>query len=79
MARALPADGKLITLERDTTYAQLAKTNIEAAELTDRIEVCVGAALDTLPHLEAERAGPFDFFFIDADKVNNARYLARVN
>jgi predicted O-methyltransferase YrrM len=75
MARALPAGGKLITLERDPAYAQLARTNIEAAGFTDRIDVRLGAALDTLPHLEAEHAGPFDFFFIDADKVNNARYL----
>ena len=75
MARALPAGGKLTTLERDATYAQLAKTNIEAAGFADRIDIRIGAALDTLPQLEAEHAGPFDFFFIDAGKVNNARYV----
>ena len=75
MARALPAGGKLTTLERDATYAQLAKTNVEAAGFADRIDIRIGAALDTLPQLEAEHAGPFDFFFIDADKVNNARYV----
>ena len=75
MARALPPDGKLTTLERDPTYAQIATANIEKAALSDRITVRIGPALDTLPKLEAERAGPFDFFFIDADKVNNAHYF----
>jgi predicted O-methyltransferase YrrM len=75
MARALPAEGKLTTLERDATYAQIAKANIEKAGFSDRITVRIGAALDTLPKLEAEHAGPFDFFFIDADKGNNARYF----
>ncbi len=76
MARALPAGGKLTTLERDANYAQVAKANIDRAGFADRISVRVGAALDTLPKLEAEHAGPFDFFFIDADKANNARYFA---
>ncbi len=67
--------GKLTTLERDVTYAQVAKANIDRAGFADRISVRVGAALDTLPKLEAEHAGPFDFFFIDADKANNARYF----
>lgn len=75
MARALPPDGKLTTLERDPTYAQIAKANIEKAGFADRISVRIGAALDTLPKLEAEHPGPFDFFFIDADKSNNARYF----
>lgn len=75
MARALPAGGKLTTLERDATYARVAKANIERAGFADQISLRVGAALDTLPKLEAEHAGPFDFFFIDADKSNNARYF----
>ena len=75
MARALPAGGRLTTLELDPAYAQLARTNIERAGFSDRVNVRVGAALDTLPRLEAEAAGPFDFFFIDADKVNNPRYF----
>jgi predicted O-methyltransferase YrrM len=75
MARALPAGGKLTTLERDASYAQVAIANIDRAGFADRISVRVGAALDTLPMLEAEHAGPFDFFFIDADKANNARYF----
>ena len=75
MARALPPGGKLTSLELDPAYAQLAKKNVEAAGLSDRVDVRVGAALDTLPRLEAEAAGPFDFVFIDADKVNNPRYF----
>src|SRR5689334_19588409 len=54
MARALPAGGKVISLERDPTYAQLARANIEAAGFADRIDVRLGAALETLPHLAAE-------------------------
>jgi predicted O-methyltransferase YrrM len=73
LARALPADGKLITLEFDPRHAEVATANIAAAGLADRVEVWVGPALDTLPELEPE--GPFDLFFIDADKVNNANYV----
>jgi predicted O-methyltransferase YrrM len=71
LARALPADGELITLEADPRHAEVARENIEAAGLADRVEVVVGKALDTLPTLE----GTFDLFFIDADKVNNAAYF----
>jgi predicted O-methyltransferase YrrM len=73
LARALPADGKLITLEYDPRHAEVATANIAAAGLADRVEVKVGAALDTLPTIADE--GPFDLFFIDADKVNNPRYF----
>ena len=71
MARALPADGKLVTLEIDPKHAKVARGNIEAAGLAEQVEVRVGAALDLLPQLE----GPFDFTFIDADKENNAAYF----
>jgi len=71
LARALPADGELITLEADPRHAEVATQNIAAAGLADRVEVKVGKALDTLPTLE----GTFDLFFIDADKVNNPRYV----
>ncbi|MGC7102391.1 O-methyltransferase [Amycolatopsis lurida] len=71
LARALPADGRLVTLEYEPKHAELAKANIEAAGLADRVEVKVGAALDSLPELE----GPFDLSFIDADKVNNPAYF----
>ncbi|HEX6360033.1 O-methyltransferase [Actinophytocola sp.] len=73
LARALPADGRLITLEADPHHADVASQNIAAAGLADRVEVRVGKALDTLPALESE--GPFDLFFIDADKVNNPAYF----
>lgn len=73
LARALPADGKLITLEYDPRHAEVATANIAAAGLADRVEVKVGAALDTLPTIADE--GPFDLFFIDADKVNNPKYF----
>ncbi len=73
LARALPADGRLITLEADPRHAEVATANIAAAGLADRVEVKVGNALDTLPSLDGE--GPFDLFFIDADKVNNPAYV----
>lgn len=73
LARALPADGKLITLEVDSRHAGVAAQNIAAAGLGDRVEIKVGKALDTLPTLTDE--GPFDLFFIDADKVNNPSYV----
>ncbi|WP_030208422.1 O-methyltransferase [Streptomyces bikiniensis] len=75
LARALPADGRLITLEYDPAHADVARANIARAGLDELVEVRTGAALDSLPKLEAEGAGPFDLFFIDADKVNNPRYV----
>ncbi|MFF7774470.1 O-methyltransferase [Streptomyces tanashiensis] len=75
LARALPADGRLITLEYDPAHADVARANIARAGLDKIVEVRTGAALDTLPQLEAEGTGPFDLVFIDADKVNNPRYV----
>ncbi|HZK78143.1 MAG TPA: O-methyltransferase [Gemmatimonadaceae bacterium] len=75
LARALPPDGRLITLEFEPKHAAVAKLNIERAGLSHIVEVRTGAALDSLPVIEAENAGPFDLFFIDADKVNNPVYL----
>jgi predicted O-methyltransferase YrrM len=72
LARALPTDGRLISLEVDPHHAEVARANLADAGLADRAEVRVGAALDTLPGL----AGPFDFAFIDADKPSNADYFA---
>lgn len=71
MARALPEDGRLITLEADPHHAEVARRNLAAASLDDRAEVLDGAALDTLPTLE----GPFDLAFVDADKEHNADYF----
>jgi len=76
LARALPDGGRLITLEADPGHAALARENIARAELSDVVELRVGPALDALPQLEAEGAGPFDFVFIDADKVNTPAYFA---
>src|SRR5262245_47781615 len=64
LARALPEDGQLITLEIDPKHAEVARANLERAGLADRAEVRLGAAIDTLPTL----TGPFDLVFIDADK-----------
>jgi predicted O-methyltransferase YrrM len=75
MARALPADGKLITLEFDPKHAEVAKSNVERAGFSKIVDVRVGAALESLPLVEAEKGGPFDLVFIDADKVNNPHYF----
>jgi predicted O-methyltransferase YrrM len=75
LARALPENGRLITLEYDPHHAEVARANIERAGLANKVEVRVGAALETLPSLAAE--APFDFFFIDADKPNNPEYFRR--
>jgi predicted O-methyltransferase YrrM len=71
LARALPPDGQLITLEYEPKHAEVARRNIERAGLADRVEVKVGAALESLPSLK----GPFDFIFIDADKPSNPDYF----
>ena len=74
LARALPADGKLITLEIDPHHAEVARGNLDRAGVGGKIEVRVGPALDTLAALANEGVAPFDFIFIDADKQNNADY-----
>jgi predicted O-methyltransferase YrrM len=76
MARALPADGRLISLEARAEYAEVARRSIERAGVGDRVEVRVGPALEALPELEREGSGPFDLVFIDADKVNTPNYFA---
>ena len=75
LARALPEGGKLISLEADKRHAEVARKNIERAGLTEKVDVRIGKALDTLPKLAAEGAGPFDFVFLDADKPNNPAYF----
>jgi predicted O-methyltransferase YrrM len=76
LARALPEGGRLITLEANAEYAEVARGSIARAGLGDVIDLRVGPALETLPELEEEGAGPFDFTFIDADKVNTPGYFA---
>jgi predicted O-methyltransferase YrrM len=75
MARALPADGKIVTLELDPHHAKVARANIKRAGLSGLVDLRVGPALDSLATLGGEGAGPFDFIFIDADKPNNPNYL----
>ena len=74
LARALPADGRLITLEIDATHADVVRESFRQAQVDDRAEVRVGPALETLPLLSTE--GPFDLIFIDADKDSYPQYLA---
>lgn len=76
LARALPADGRLITLEADPKHAEVARANIARAGLADVVELQLGVALDTLPKLADEGYDPFDLIFIDADKPSNPDYFA---
>ena len=75
LARALPAGGRVITLESNPAHADLARANFARAGLDDRIEVRLGKALETLPRLAEEGERPFDFTFIDADRVNLTEYF----
>ncbi|MBL8157843.1 MAG: O-methyltransferase, partial [Anaerolineae bacterium] len=75
LARALPRDGRLITLEREPRHADVARANLTRAGLADRVEVRVGLALETLAELVAAEAEPFDLIFIDADKANLPEYF----
>jgi predicted O-methyltransferase YrrM len=76
LARAVAEGGRVITLEANAEYAEVARGSIERAGLADRVELRVGPALETLPALEQEEVGPFDLVFIDADKVNTPNYFA---
>ena len=71
MARALPPDGKIISLEHNKRYAAVAHTNLEYAGLENTVDIRIGTALNILPTLE----GPFDLIFIDADKPGNPDYF----
>jgi predicted O-methyltransferase YrrM len=75
LARALGADGRVVTLEADPKHAKIARANIAHAGLSDKIELREGPAFETLPELAVEGLAPFDFVFIDADKENNASYF----
>jgi predicted O-methyltransferase YrrM len=72
LARGAGPDGRVTTLEYEPKHAEVARANIDRAGVGDRVEVLVGAALDTLPGVTG---GPFDLVFIDADKENNPGYL----
>ncbi|HUJ65377.1 MAG TPA: O-methyltransferase [Acidimicrobiales bacterium] len=75
MARALPASGRLISLEIDPRHGEVARANLARAGVDGVAEVRIGAALDTLPKLAEEKVGPFDLVFIDADKANIPEYF----
>lgn len=75
LARALPDDGHLVSLELDPKYAAVARSNIERAGLADKVEIVVGKAAGTLAKLAAHGVPRFDFIFVDADKENYAIYL----
>jgi predicted O-methyltransferase YrrM len=75
MARALPKGGRIVSLEFSPKHAEVARANLRRAGLLRRVEIRVGPALESLPVLKAEGAGPFDLIFIDADKENNPQYL----
>ncbi|EJP96534.1 O-methyltransferase [Bacillus cereus] len=75
LARALPSGGRIVTLEASEKHAEIARSNIERANLNDRIEIRLGLALDSLKQIENEKYEPFDFIFIDADKQNNPAYF----
>jgi predicted O-methyltransferase YrrM len=75
MARALPPDGRLVTLEADPRHAELARTNIAKAGLESVVDLRLGKALDSLPVVAADGIGPFDLIFIDADKASTPAYF----
>ena len=74
LARALPTDGRLVTLEFSPEHAEVARQNLGRAGLSDRVEVIVGPALESLPGVAERADAPFDLVFVDADKQNNPRY-----
>jgi predicted O-methyltransferase YrrM len=75
LARALPDDGTLISLELETKHADVARANLERAGVGDLVDVQVGPAVETLRDLIAAHTEPFDFIFIDADKESYPEYL----
>jgi len=75
LSRALPPDGRLITLELDPKHAEVAGANIARAGLSDKVEIRVGPAIQSLPKIAAENHGPFDLIFIDADKATIPEYF----
>ncbi|MGX7666674.1 O-methyltransferase [Flavobacterium pedocola] len=75
IARALPKDGKVITIEVDKQHGEVAQKNIDNAGLTEKVDLRVGKALDILPQIIAENGKPFDMIFIDADKPPYTEYF----
>ena len=75
LARALPADGSVLTLEYSPKHAEVARKNLDAAGVGAKVEIRVGAAAASLEKIAAERVPPFDLVFVDADKKNNPLYV----
>lgn len=75
LARALPAGGRVVTLEANPMHADIARANLTRAGVADRVDIRLGKALETLPQLAVENQDPFDFAFIDADRTNLAEYF----
>jgi predicted O-methyltransferase YrrM len=75
LARALPGDGRIVTLELDPHHAEVARANLENAGVLDAVDLIVGPAIETLPTLRNSPAAPFDLIFIDADKQSYPKYL----
>lgn len=75
LARGLPADGKVVTLEFDPKHAAIARQNFARAGIEQKIDLRLGRALETLPLIEDEAGGPFDLIFIDADKISTCDYF----
>ncbi|ANZ25505.1 methyltransferase [Rhodococcus sp. WB1] len=73
LARAVGDDGRVVTLEYEPRHAEVARANLDRAGVGERVDIRVGAALDTLPSLEG--GAPFDLVFVDADKENNPHYV----
>ena len=76
LARALPPDGRLVTLELEPRYAEVARANLERAGVAELVQLRAGPALESLRALIAEKAGPFDLIFIDADKQGTPEYFS---
>lgn len=75
LARALPPDGRVITLELEPRHAAIAQANLNRAGLVASVDIRIGPAAQTLPRLKSEGIGPFDLIFIDADKTGYPDYL----
>jgi predicted O-methyltransferase YrrM len=75
LARSVPDDGKVVTVELETAYAEVARKNFQQAGVSDKIEIRVGPAMDVLTQMIASQEGPFDLIFIDADKPPYTEYF----
>ncbi|RVW03607.1 O-methyltransferase [Rhodococcus spongiicola] len=75
LARAVGDSGRVVTLEYEPAHAAVARANLDRAGVGRRVDIRIGAALDTLPGVDADGMGPFDLVFVDADKVNNSNYV----